>query len=218
MNERDTGAPSSEIAKSFESIEQKREQVDKWIKNISEEQKVGDEVDQKLLREVLISYGAHFENVNDEGRESLKGYSENERGLGVKQVWGEEKVKNYKSWIKGYIALYDESHETAQLPVLGEKEGLPYPESGRKNSGMIQFLYELTSFASGETNFDDFKTYMEARVNNGVAWAEGRKKDRVRVKVPTAAEPILLGSIPKEFPVAAMDWIKTRASESLPQQ
>lgn len=190
-----------------ESIEQKREQVDEWIKKISEEQKVGDEISQELLREILESYGAHFENVDNEGKESLKGYSENERGLGVKQVWGEEKIKNYKSWIKEYIVSYDESHEVL-LPILGEKEGKPYPESGRKNSGMIQFLYELTSFASGETSFDDFKTYMEARVNNGVAWAEGRKKDRVRVKVPTADEPILLGSIPKEFPIAAMDWLK----------
>jgi len=184
---------------------------------MSERQEVG-EIKLELLREVLKSYGAHFKNVDNEGKKSLRGYSENERGLGVKQVWGEEKVKNYKSWIKEYIALYDETHKSAQLPVLGEKEGLPYPESGRKNSGMIQFLYELTSYAAGETNFDDFKTYMEARVNNGVAWAEGRKKDRVRVKVPTADEPILLGSIPKEFPVAAMNWIKTTTNVSLPQQ
>jgi len=200
-----------------EVIEQKRAVVDEWISGMSERQEVG-EIKLELLREVLKSYGAHFKNVDNEGKKSLRGYSENERGLGVKQVWGEEKVKNYKSWIKEYIALYDETHKAAQLPVLGEKEGLPYPESGRKNSGMIQFLYELTSYAAGETNFDDFKTYMEARVNNGVAWAEGRKKDRVRVKVPTADEPILLGSIPKEFPVAAMNWIKTTTNVSLPQQ
>lgn len=156
----------------------------------------------------MESYGANFENLDEEGRESLRGYSEKERGLGVKQVWGEEKKKNYKSWIKEYIENYDELHKEAQLPILGEKEGLPYPKSGRKNSGMIQFLYELTSFASGETSFDGFKTYMEARVNNGMAWAEGRKRDRIRVKVPTADEPILLGSIPKEFPVVAMNWLK----------
>lgn len=203
-----------------ENIEQKQAAVDEWIRDISEIQEVG-EMKQDLLREVLKSYGAHFENVNDEGRESLRGYSEDERGTGVKQVWEKERVKSYKLWIKEYIALYDESHEV-KLPILGEKEGQPYPESGRKNSGMIQFLYELTSYAAEGTSFDDFKKYMEARVNNGVAWAEGRKKDRIRVKVPTAEEPILLGSIPKEFPIAAMDWIKSsvknKVSESLPQQ
>lgn len=192
----------------IECIEQKQAVVDEWVRNISEKQEV-EKINLEMLREVLNSYGAHFENVDYEGRKSLRGYSENERGLGVKQVWGEEKIKNYKSWIKEYIVSYDKSHEKAQLPILGEKEGKPYPESGRKNSGMIQFLYELTSFASGETDFDDFKRYMEARVNNGVAWAEGRKKDRVRVKVPTADDPILLGSIPKEFPIDAITWIKS---------
>jgi len=47
---------------------------------------------------------------------------------------------------------------------------------------------------------------------------EGRKEERIRIKLPMDEKPKLVSSIPKEFPVAAMDWIKTRASESLPQQ
>lgn len=197
----------SEIPSFIESNESKKAIVTKWVENISINQEVKP-ISQEMVKETLENYGANFDNLTTEGKESLRGYSEAERGLGVKQVWGEEKVKEYKSWIKEYIAGYDETHEV-KLPILGEKEGKPYPESGRKNSGMIQFLYELTSFASGETNSDDFKRYMEARVNNGVAWSEGRKKDRIRVAVPTSTEPILLGSIPKEFPTAAWNKISS---------
>jgi hypothetical protein len=189
-----------------ETIEQKVAMVSDWVKNISEKQEVGC-IDAEILRDVFKIYKADFKHLTEEERKSLSGYSEAERSLGVKQVWGKEKIKNYKSWVQKYIKEYDEIHEI-KLPILGEKEGQPYPESGRKNSGMIQFLYELTSFASGETSFDDFKKYMEARVSNGVAWAEERKKDRVRVKVPTSENPILLSSVPKEFPIKAWEWIR----------
>lgn len=196
-----------------ETIESKIARVTEWIGVMSEKQEVG-QIPREVIKDVLEFFGADFKNLNEDGKESLRGYSEKERSLGVNQVWGEEMIKNYKSWVKKYISGYDEVHEI-KLPILGEKEGLPYPLSGRKNSGMLQFLYELTSFASGETSFDDYKKYMEARVNNGIAFAEGRKEDRVRVKVPTAKDPILLGSIPKEFPMAVIDWIKNREKVDL---
>jgi len=176
-----------------DTTEQKQAMVDSWIKGISGKQEVG-EMNTKVLREVLTSYGANFENLNEESKESLKGYSEKERGMGVRAVWGDEIVDNYKQWTKEFIENYE------------SKTGIILPElkpSGRKNSGMIQFLFDLTSYASGEYDFETYKTYTEGRVKNGVAWSEGRKNERIRVSVPTSNEPILLSSIPKEFPIAA---------------
>ncbi|MDD4975514.1 MAG: hypothetical protein PHY93_14235 [Bacteriovorax sp.] len=209
MNERD---------KNVEGIDQKREWVsDYWIRGMSEQYEIK-KMPIGVLREVLESSGANFKNLTEEGRKSLQGYSEKERGLGVRQVWGNEFVNEYKEWINKYIGEYEKLHKI-ELPVLGKKEDKPYPESGRKNSGMIQFLFELTSFASGETTFDNFKKYMEIRINNGVAWAEGRKDDRKKIPVPTSkGKEILIGSIPKEFLCAAIEWIKNRSSEVLPLQ
>jgi len=188
-----------------ETIEQKIAITSEWIKNISENQEVR-EIPREILQSTLEYFGANFQDLSKEARESLSGYSEKERVLGTRSVWGNEVLDNYKSWVKKYIVEYDKTHNI-KLPILGEKKDLPYPKSGRKNSGMIQFLYELTSFASGETSFDDFKTYMEARIRNGAAFAEGRKKDRIKVKVPTSSDPIYLGSIPQEFPIKAWEWI-----------
>lgn len=93
------------------------------------------------------------------------------------------------------------------MPKLENKKN-PEKSTHRKNSGMIQFLNDLTSFASGEYDFEKFKTYTEGRVNNGKAWAEGRKNERIRINVPTSSEPILLSSVPPEFPIIAINWLK----------
>lgn len=198
-----------------ESIEQKQATVDEWIRGISERQEVG-EMKLKILREVLESYGAHFENLNEKGKESLRGYSEKDRGPGVRQVWGNDFVDSYKEWAEG--SLEDcESKTGVQWPMLENKEH-PEKSTHRKVSGVNQFLFELTAFASGETSFEDYKRYMEARVKNGVAWVEGRKEERIKIKLPMDEKPKLVSSIPKEFPIAAMDWIKKRANEFPLQQ
>lgn len=188
-----------------EIIEQKQAIVDGWIRGMSERQEVG-EMSQDLLREVLESYGANFENLDNEGRESLRGYSEQERGKGVRQVWGNEFVNSYKEWAKGYLTEY-ELKTGVEWPRLINKEH-PEESSFRKASGINQFLFELTSSAAKEITPSNFKNYMETRIKNGVAWVEGRKKERISVGLPNTKEPKKLGSIPKEFPVAAMDWLK----------
>lgn len=188
-----------------ESIEQKQAIVNGWVRGISERQEVG-EMNQDLLREVLESYGAHFENIDDKGRESLRGYSEKDRGKGVRQIWGNEFVDSYKEWAERYLTDY-ELKTGIEWPRLVNKEH-PEESSFRKISGVNQFLFELTSFASGETNFEDFQKYMEARVKNGMFWVEGRKEERIKIKLPMDEKPKLVGSIPKEFPIAAMDWIR----------
>jgi hypothetical protein len=186
------------------TFEQKQITIGGWIESFSLKQEVK-EFSPRILREVLTSHGANFENLSDEAKESLKGYSEKERGMGIRAVWGDDVVDSYKEWTKEYIKGYE------------AKTGIILPElkpSGRKNSGMIQFFNDLTSLASGECNFDTFRTYTEGRVKNGVAWSEGRKGDRIRVSVPTSSEPILLSSIPKEFPIAAWEWISKKKQKS----
>ena len=41
---------------------------------------------------------------------------------------------------------------------------------------MHQFLYELTSFASGGFNFEKYKNYTEIRVGNGRLFEIDKKK------------------------------------------
>lgn len=184
-----------------ESIESKTAIVGKWIKNIGEQQKVG-EIPVGILRDVLTQFGADFENLSEEDKKSLRGYSEKEKGPGVRAVWGDDFVNGYKEWTKDFIEKYESDPNKKRLPEL--------KPSGRKNSGIMQFLFELTTLASGEISMESFKEYTEARVNNGKLWAEDRSSERVRIKVPTADEPILLSSFPPELPGEVWNWMCAR--------
>lgn len=188
----------------IESIESKAVIVGKWIKNMGETQKVG-EIPVGILRDVLTHYGADFVNLSEEAKESLRGYSEKEKVVGVRAVWGNEFVNEYKEWNKSFIDEYESDSRNKRLPEL--------KPSGRKNSGMTQFLFELTALASGEMPSKTFKEYTEARVTNGKLWAENRSEERTRIKVPTADEPILLSSFPPEFPEKAWGWICARKAD-----
>lgn len=55
-----------------ETVEQKQAMVMDWIKNISDKREVK-EISSTVLKEVLESYGAKFENLNEEEKESLGG-------------------------------------------------------------------------------------------------------------------------------------------------
>lgn len=186
-----------EQSTNIESIEQKREMTLDWVKNISEHQEVK-EIATDILKDTFESFGANFE-ITEEEKESLGGYSEKQKAEGMHAVWG-EKFKEYKNWIKEYILDY----ETRTGKILPELK-----PSGRKNSGMIQFLGELTSYAAGEIDFDTFQKYVETRAKNGLAWEENRKGDRIRIKVPTSdkEEGILPSSFPPEFPIKAFEFL-----------
>lgn len=184
-----------------ESIESKIAMTTDWIKYVSERQEVR-EIPRGVLRDTLEYFGANFEGLSEEAKESLRSYSEKERGLGVRAVWGDEFVNGYKDWTKNFIGEYESNPKNRRLPEL--------KPSGRKDSGMIQFLFDLTSFASGEYSIETFKTYVEGRVRNGLLWSENRGNERVRIKVPTSTEPILLSSIPREFPVKVWGWISAK--------
>jgi hypothetical protein len=177
-----------------------------WIIDIS---KIGQfkEIHQPDLRSVLESFGANF-NLSETEKESLKGYSEKQRSKGVKAVWG-NKYDSYNQWTKNYIQEYEQ--QTGKiLPSLVRQSNSPSSKepSRRKNSGMKQFLNDLTCFAAGELSSENFALYTETRIKNGIAWSEGRKNDRVRIPVPNSTKPILVGSFPPEFPQKAFDWLK----------
>lgn len=198
----------NEILRSPELIEQKKEMVGEWIGKFSSEQKVG-EIPVGVLREVLESYGANFENLSDDARKSLSEYSEHDRGFGVRSVWGNDFVNDYKKKVGDYIEEY-ETKTGIELPFLINKKNLD-KSTKRKNSGMIQFLFDVTSFASGEYSFKKFKTYIEGRINNGFCWEEGRKEDRIKINIPTDEHPEgeykLLSSFPRGFSDKAWGWI-----------
>lgn len=194
-----------EIPINTESIEQKREIVSSWIKNISQNQEVG-EISKNTLKDVFESFGANFD-ISQEEKESLKGYSEKQKAQGMHAVWG-DKFNEYKNWVEEYIVSY-ESETGKKLPALDKQKDSQSskPGSGRKNSGMIQFLGELTSYAAGEVDFSIFKSYVEARAKNGLAWEEDRKEDRLRIEVPTSEKPIRPSSFPPEFPTKALEFL-----------
>lgn len=173
-------------------VEETASQMDSWINNLIETGEMK-EINPGVVREVLKSHGAEF-NISPEAKKSLSEYTNKARAEGMRGVWG-ERFKIYKTWTKEYIREYEENPNNKLLPAL--------KKSGRKNSGMIQFFGQLTSFASEQLDYEDFKRYTEARIHNGRCYAEGRKQDRVRVTVPTSVQPILLSSIPPDFPKAA---------------
>lgn len=178
------------------SVEQKIGIVKEWISTLSEEGKL-EQIDRMLLKDVLGAFGANFE-VSEEAKTSLGEYTNKAKASGMEQVWG-LKYDEYIKFTAEFIRSHEESRGTS-LPAL--------EKSGVKNSGMIQFLGEITAYAAGSLDFESLKLFLEARIFNGKAWADGRKEDRVRVKVPTAEKPILLSSIPPEFPKAAWERIK----------
>ncbi len=197
----------NETIRLTETIEQEREMISDWVGKIGEHQRV-DEMPINILRDVLTSCGADFENLDDEAKKSLSEYSEKDRGFGVRKVWGDEFVNDYKRKVGDFIKEY-ELETGIELPELVNKKN-PDESTKRKNSGMIQFLFDLTSFASGEYNFETYKLITETRVKNGKAWAEGRKEDRIRANTPNSDKPLLISSIPTEFPNKAWVWISSK--------
>ena len=168
----------------------------KWIANFSETGKVSD-IDSQIVKAALEECGANF--PPKEELLVLGEYTNKAKRPGLDKVWGEERVDKFKEWTSDFIDSYEKSTGKL-LPEL--------KPSGIKNSGMLQFFGELTAFASGVMPFEKFKEYSEARAFNGEMWQKDRKDERIRVKVPTSDEPILLSSFPQEFPKIA--WVKVQ--------
>ena len=171
--------------------------VDRWINRLNEKGEVR-RIPRIAVRIALEGCGANFK-LTEEEKESLAQYTNKAKARGMRRVWGKW-FAEYKKWGDKWIENYEEKTDQ-QLPAL--------KASGKKTSGIRQFLGELTAFAAGEMSFIDLKEYWEARLLNGKLWEEGRREDRVRVQVPTKKEPILLASIPPGFVQAVWGKIKS---------
>jgi hypothetical protein len=152
----------------IETIEQKQAMVAEWINKISETQKVK-EIPAGILREVLESYGANFENLSEENQKNISMYSEKKRAKAMKEVWG-EKFEDYKSWVDVYVEDYKKNNEGKSLPKMINTPDLINEEreaSGKQNMGMISFFSDITAYASGNLKFEDFRLFLETRAENG---------------------------------------------------
>jgi hypothetical protein len=222
-----------------ETIEQKQAMITDWIKNISETQKV-EKISASYLREVLESYGANFENLSEENKKNLSMYAEKNRIKGMEVVWG-EKFDDYKNWInETYIPDY-ENRTGKELPKMVNVFDPKNPErkaSKRKDMGMISFFGDLTGYASGNLNFENFELLMKARTENGmIRELPKEKRDGLKTKrilwdrevepgtdlttlkqktdpetgdlIPRDMQLIRPASFPKEFPIVAWKKIQT---------
>lgn len=180
-------------------IEERVAAVDSWIATISQEDRV-EQIQPQLLQGVLEHFGANFEMGEEELRQ-LGEYTNKARAEAMRSVWG-GRYGYYIEWTERLVEEYESKGQN--LPGLGGRY-----KGQVKNSGMKQFFGQLTALAAGELSFEDFKRYTEARALNGRLWQEGRKDERVRVKVPTRVEPIRPSSFPPGFPSAAWEKIKS---------
>jgi hypothetical protein len=191
-----------------EIIEENKKNLLNWISTLSKGEE-GKEISRDEVKNILESCGADL-NIDEEKKEKLRGYSEKKRVEVMGTVWGNEKFEAYKNWIKEYIVEYEEKTDI-ELPVLVKQKDSKSkkPSSRRKNSGMVQFLGDLTSYASGAIDFNEFEECIGARSYNGLAWKEGRKEERRKIKVPTSEKKIRPASFPPEFPKAAFEFLSS---------
>lgn len=168
---------------------------DEWVKNISENQEVG-EIDPMLVKGVLESYGANFE-ISENAKASLSKYSNFAKKEGLDAVWG-DKLDSFKKWaIEVYIPQV-EKRVGRELHTLWDKKTETYDNV--KHSGMMQFLGELTAFAAGEMPLEKYKKLTENRINKGKKWEFGDPYEPYK--------PSRNSGFPVDFPVKAMDIIK----------
>lgn len=82
-----------------------------------------EQIDPLLIRDVLGEFGANFE-ISEEAKESLSKFSNVNRRAGMDAVWGNEKVKEYRIWLRHYLEDYEVATGKA-LPVLEEQTQKP---------------------------------------------------------------------------------------------
>lgn len=198
------------------SAEKKIETVDEWISTFSERGELG-QIDIMLLKGVLESFSANFENLDEEGRGSLSKYSNKGKHLGIGQVWGARRAE-FKTWTEEWVKDYEQGtgRELPKIVFTDEETGEKRPS---KTEGMRQFLGEVTAYAAGCMDFPSLAMRLGARHYNF-----GKPKDkleeeggRLKITIPgynlseeTGKEiPFAPASFPPEFPKAAWERIKS---------
>lgn len=152
------------------------------------------------LREVLKVCGARVEGLPEAATNGLMHYSNEARAAGIREVWGEERYRDYRKWIKEMVDWY-ENEQGIVLPAL--------PKSGIKTSGMTGWLGDLTSLATSAWTFDRYKEVSEARWETGRIWrsdTERHHTKRPRILLPDG-RPHVPASYQPDFPPKALDKV-----------
>ncbi len=185
---------------SKDTIEQKTLRVHAWIRRISQEAKVGEEVTPDDLQAVLTECGANFEPSPE--LDTLSEYSNKAKGPGVRKVWGEARVNAYKKWVLDVCIPKYEGRYGKELPNLYDRKKDEY-DKDVKYSGMMAFLGELTAYAAGKIEFGKYKERTENRAEKGQAWID-RKPGEVY-------EPSKNAAFLPEYVVDAFNYLRSTA-------
>lgn len=178
-------------------LEEKNVIVESWVKTISEKGIVGKEVTPEILKSVLENIGANFEN--ELKLEPLRKYSNLNKRPGLDAVWGKKRIDVYKKWVKDIYIPQHEQKTGKTLPTLYDKKTKTFDNI--KHAGMMQYLGELTAYAAGKIDFENYKRLTEDRIKKGKVWAEKREND--------SYTPSPHASFPPEFPIDAWDYLKS---------
>lgn len=185
-----------ENIKNTKTPEMKYEEFGVWLKNLNENGRVGD-IDSNVVRFVLEAAGANFE-ISESAKESLSKYSNKSKRDGLNEVWGSDKVDDFKFWVINEYIPYIEKAAGRELHTLWD--GKVFDDV--KHSGMMQFLGELTAFAAGVMPIDKYRRITENRYFKGKKWQYG---DREEIYIPSKN-----ASFPVDFPQKAISKISSK--------
>lgn len=178
-------------------LEEKNIIVNSWVKTISEKGIVGEEVTPEILKSVLENLGASFEAELE--LKPLGRYSNLNKRPGLDAVWGKDRIDAYKKWVKDIYIPQNEKETGKALPTLYDRKTKTFDDV--KHSGMMQYLGELTAYAAGKMDFENYKRLTERRIEKGRAWAEKGEND---LYIPSENAPF-----PPKFPIDAWDYLKS---------
>jgi hypothetical protein len=201
-------------------VEEKISVVDGWIETISSTETV-EYINTLLLSEVLEYCGANFfDGGKKERRDELRTlieYSNKRRAPGMRAVWGKN-YDEYRDWTEEYVRKYEDETDRS-LPLIRQKDKDTGEVKIYKNSGMLQFIGELTAYADGRMGFRLLKDNLETRARNGRLRQQGRKEELKTIdmderkikdgKVVIEPKEIKPSSFPPGFPSVAWEKIKT---------
>ncbi|MEI8067899.1 MAG: hypothetical protein WCG91_03055 [Candidatus Shapirobacteria bacterium] len=167
-----------------ESSESKTVSFVAFIDKLAEKQEVL-EIKPDVLKKSLEDFGANFEDLSEENKKNLSMYAQKNRNKALEKIWG-NKFTDYKDWVETYIQEYEE-RTGKQLPRMKNAANLKNEDkepSYRKDLGMISFLGDLTAYASGDLNFEDFKLILGTRAENGAIKAMSKEERGGRESKP----------------------------------
>lgn len=173
--------------------ERNLETFNRWLNKLSVEGKVED-IEPSVIRFVLEGVGANFE-IGEDARESLAKYSNKGKRRGLEAVWGSTKMDTFKNWVLTEYIPYIEKAAGRELHTLFDKDTQTFDDV--KHSGMMQFLGELTAYASGAMSFEKYQRITENRYAKGKKWQYGNREE---IYVPSKN-----ASFPVDFPRKAID-------------